>query len=216
MTVHLTHEQLCDLLLADPTLTSENESQLALQSDSDIVQDHLRACAVAPPNSPICATPSPTFATPPPPTPGSSSPRPTPSGHPSRLRTAFSRSPFTGPRPLWCLSRPSFRSACVARLQSLRHSTSSSVSTPAAESDEALLTDIDQMVSADVPAPMEPFANPTRYGNHNGHLLHSTEQLTCDLYPSFACLACGSLRTMAIAQQPDASAPPPGPASLSR
>jgi hypothetical protein len=42
MTLHLTNEQLCDLILADSSLWSENESP----TNSDIVQSHLRACPV--------------------------------------------------------------------------------------------------------------------------------------------------------------------------
>src|SRR5260370_1921857 len=42
MTLHLTHEQLCDLILADSSLPLEGNSQ----NDSDIVQAHLRACLI--------------------------------------------------------------------------------------------------------------------------------------------------------------------------
>src|ERR1700730_14718023 len=42
MTLHLTHEQLCDLILADSSLPLEGKSQ----NDSDVVQAHLRACRV--------------------------------------------------------------------------------------------------------------------------------------------------------------------------
>src|ERR1700724_481641 len=42
MTLHLTHEQLCDLILADSLLPLEGNSQ----DDSDVVHTHLRACLV--------------------------------------------------------------------------------------------------------------------------------------------------------------------------
>src|SRR5580704_1847025 len=46
MTLHLTHEQLCDLILADSSLPLENESRNDLKTDSDVVHAHLRACLV--------------------------------------------------------------------------------------------------------------------------------------------------------------------------
>jgi hypothetical protein len=39
--------------------------------------------------------------------------------------------------------------------------TAAATASQTTESDEALLSDIDQKVSADVPSPMEPLANPT-------------------------------------------------------
>src|ERR1700738_4080918 len=42
MTLHLTHEQLCDLILADSLLPLEGNSQ----DDSDVVHTHLLACPV--------------------------------------------------------------------------------------------------------------------------------------------------------------------------
>src|SRR4029077_1096139 len=44
MTLHLTHEQLCDLILADSSLPLEGEFQN--DHDSDVVQEHLQACLV--------------------------------------------------------------------------------------------------------------------------------------------------------------------------
>src|SRR5580698_11222045 len=43
MTLHLTHEQLCELILADSSLHPEDQSS---NGDSDIVQAHLRACLI--------------------------------------------------------------------------------------------------------------------------------------------------------------------------
>jgi hypothetical protein len=46
MTLHLTHEQLCDLILADSSLPPEGEPWNDREADSDIVQAHLQACLV--------------------------------------------------------------------------------------------------------------------------------------------------------------------------
>jgi len=43
MTLHLTHEQLCDVILAERSLPLEDEST-DRELGSDIVQAHLRAC----------------------------------------------------------------------------------------------------------------------------------------------------------------------------
>ena len=45
MTLHLTHEQLCDLILADSSLSHEDELHNE-SSDSDIVHTHLQACLI--------------------------------------------------------------------------------------------------------------------------------------------------------------------------
>src|SRR4030088_2795502 len=46
MTLHLSHEQLCDLILADLSLQPERESWNDQNADSDVVQEHLRACLI--------------------------------------------------------------------------------------------------------------------------------------------------------------------------
>src|SRR4030081_1939616 len=46
MTLHLSHEQLCDLILADLSLQPEHESWNDQNADSDVVHEHLRACLV--------------------------------------------------------------------------------------------------------------------------------------------------------------------------
>ena len=46
MTLHLSHEQLCDLILADLSLQPEGESWNDRKADSDVVHEHLRACLV--------------------------------------------------------------------------------------------------------------------------------------------------------------------------
>ncbi len=45
MNLHLTHEQLCDLILADSSLPSGHELQNAELTDS-MEQAHLRACLI--------------------------------------------------------------------------------------------------------------------------------------------------------------------------
>ena len=45
MTLHLTHEQLCDLILADASLAHEDDLHNE-SSDSDIVHTHLQACLI--------------------------------------------------------------------------------------------------------------------------------------------------------------------------
>ena len=49
MTLHLSHEQLCDLILADASLQRERESwndPNHLNAESDVVREHLRACLI--------------------------------------------------------------------------------------------------------------------------------------------------------------------------
>ena len=46
MTLHLSHEQLCDLLLADLSLQPERESWNDQNAESDVIHEHLRACLV--------------------------------------------------------------------------------------------------------------------------------------------------------------------------
>src|SRR5260370_4068471 len=46
MTLPLAHEQLCDLILADLSLQPEGECWNELKAESDVVQEHLRACLV--------------------------------------------------------------------------------------------------------------------------------------------------------------------------
>src|SRR5258708_26335811 len=46
MTLHLTHEQLCDLILADSSLPPEGEPWNDRQADSDVVQAHLQVCLI--------------------------------------------------------------------------------------------------------------------------------------------------------------------------
>lgn len=162
MTLHLTHEQLCDLVLADSSLPLEGVSQNRLEGSSDVVQAHLRAC-------PVCSAElsslrdslsnfrdaSVSFAR-------------------QEFARSYARRSSIAP-PQSYLSQPLYWAAAVVvfvaalfplsmhRQRPIVPATSAtaSVSPRTIESDEALLADIDQKVSADVPSPMEPLADPT-------------------------------------------------------
>ena len=158
MTLHLTHEQLCDLILADSSLWPENESP----TNSDIVQSHLRAC-------PVCSAELKSLRD--------------SLAHFRDASTSYARQEFAqihaqrssiAPphsllmQPLyWTAAAVVFVAALFPLSMHYQHpiskvtapATSTSVQTE--ESDDALLADIDQKVSADVPSPMAPLADPT-------------------------------------------------------
>jgi hypothetical protein len=159
MNLHLTHEQLCDLLLADSRPWPESGSENA----SDVVQAHLRAC-------PICAAELMSLRD--------------SVAHFREASTSYARQEFAQSYarrssiapPHSFLAQPLYWTAAavvfVAALfplslhrqrqppaAAVAHSVSASPQTT--ESDEALLADIDQKLSADVPTPMAPLADPT-------------------------------------------------------
>jgi hypothetical protein len=158
MTLHLTHEQLCDLILADSSFPSESESTL----NSDVVHAHLRACL-------ICSA-------------DLNSLRDSLS-HFHDATISYARQEFAQSYaqrssiapPHSYLSRPLYWTAAAIvfvaallplsmhRQQPTSHGVTAitSPSPQLTESDAALLADIDQKISADVPAPMEPLADPT-------------------------------------------------------
>ena len=160
MTLHLTHEQLCDLILADSSLPLEGEFQNG--HDSDVVQEHLRACLVCSAELRSLRDSLSHFR----------------DASVSYARQEFAqsyaqRSSIAPPHSY--LSQPLYWAAAavvfVAALFPLSMhrqrpvspvtATVASASPQTTESDEALLADIDQKVSADVPSPMEPLADPT-------------------------------------------------------
>jgi hypothetical protein len=162
MTLHLTHDQLCDLILADSSLPLEGEFEDALKSDSDIVQAHLQACLICSAELKSLRDSLSHFR----------------DASVSYARQEFAqsyarRSSIAPPHSF--LSQPLYWTAAVvifvAALFPLnmrrQHAVSSetmpaiSMSQQTAESDEALLVDVEQKVSADVPSPMEPLADPT-------------------------------------------------------
>jgi hypothetical protein len=163
MTLHLTHEQLCDLILADSSLPQEGEFQNALEINDDLVHEHLRACLT-------CSAELRNLRD--------------SLSHFRDASTSYARQQFAQQSyaqrssiapPHRYLSQPLYWAAAaivfVAALFPLsmhRQSAVAPVTATAAatspqitESDDALLADIDQKVSADVPSPMAPLADPT-------------------------------------------------------
>jgi hypothetical protein len=161
MTLHLTHEQLCDLILADTSLSHEDDL-LVETTDSDIVHTHLQACL-------ICSAELRSLR-------DSLAHFRDASVSYSRQEFAQSyaqRSSITPPhsflsQPLyWTAAAVVFVAALFPLSMHQKHvvspvtATATSGFTQATESDEALLADIDQKLSADVPSPMAPLADPT-------------------------------------------------------
>src|SRR5437764_617932 len=165
MTLHLSHEQLSNLILADASLQRERESWKDpnhLNAESDVVREHLRACL-------ICSAELKSLRD--------------SLSHFREASVSYARQEFAQSYarrssiapPHSYLSQPLYWTAAavvfVAALFPLsmhrQHPTVPVARTTAAtaplqrESDEALLADIDQKLSADVPAPMEPLADPT-------------------------------------------------------
>jgi anti-sigma factor RsiW len=153
MNLHLTHDQLCDLILADTSLQTNAES--------DVVEQHLQACL-------ICSAELKSLRD--------------SISHFRDASSSFARHEFAQSYaqrssiapPHSYLSQPLYWAAAavifVAALFPItlhqQHSAANSAVKATAvssqtESDDALLADIDQKVSADVPSPMEPLADPT-------------------------------------------------------
>jgi hypothetical protein len=162
MTLHLTHEQLCDLILADSSLPPEGEPWNDRETDSDVVQAHLQACLICSAELRILRDSLSHFRT----------------ASVSYARQEFAqsyaqRSSIAPPhsflsQPLyWTAAAVVFVAALFPLSMHRQHpispvtATATSASPQTMESDEALLADIDQKVSADVPSPMEPLADPT-------------------------------------------------------
>jgi anti-sigma factor RsiW len=155
MNLHLTHDQLCDLILADSQHRLNDDSD-----ESDVVEQHLQACL-------ICSAELKSLRD--------------SISHFRDASSAFARHEFAQSYarrasiapPHSYLSQPLYWAAAavlfVAALFPItmhQHSATTSAAkattvSSQTESDEALLADIDQKVSADVPSPMEPLADPT-------------------------------------------------------
>jgi anti-sigma factor RsiW len=154
MNLHLTHEQLCDLILAD--------SSLHPNDDSDVVEQHLQACLICSAELKSLRDSLSHFR----------------DASVSYAQQEFAqsyaqRSSIAPPHSY--LSQPLYWAAAAVlfvaalfpiTLHQQQHSVAISAAKAAAaapqlESDEALLVDIDQKISADVPSPMEPLADPT-------------------------------------------------------
>ena len=161
MTLHLTHEQLCDLILADLSLQPEGELWNDQKTDSDVVHEHLRACLVCSAELRSLRDSLSHFR----------------EASVSYARQEFAqsyaqRSSIAPPhsflsQPLyWTAAAVVFVAALFPLSMHRRHPVPSMARTTASslqttESDEALLADIDQKLSADVPSPMAPLADPT-------------------------------------------------------
>jgi hypothetical protein len=163
MNLHLTHDQLCDLILADPLFRLEGDSfESRSANDNEIVEAHLRACLVCSAELKSLRDSLSHF-------------------HDASLsyaRQTFAqsyaqRSSIAPPQSF--LSQPLYWVAAVvifiaalfpltihrSHPGSRATATAASTSSRTTESDDALLADIDQKVSADVPSAMEPLADPT-------------------------------------------------------
>ena len=162
MTLHLTHEQLCDLILADSSLQPEGESRTDLDLDSDVVRAHLGACLICSAELRSLRDSLSHFR----------------DASISYARQEFAqsyvrRSSIAPPhsylsQPLYWTAAAVVFAAALFPLSMHRQrpisrgaTTVTATSPQTAESDAALLADIDQEISADVPAPMQPLADPT-------------------------------------------------------
>ena len=166
MTLHLSHEQLCDLILADVSLQQEGESwndANDLNAESDVVHEHLRACL-------ICSAELRSLRD--------------SLSHFRAASVSFARQEFAQSYaqhssiapPHSYLSQPLYWAAAAVvfvaalfplsmhrqhPLPTVARTSASTSPVQTIESDEALLADIDQKLSSDVPEPMAPLADPT-------------------------------------------------------
>jgi hypothetical protein len=153
MTLHLTHEQLCDVILADSSLPREGTST--------IVQDHLRACLHCSAELESLRASISLFR----------------EASTSYAGQQFVRSCMkTGSiaPPQHFLTQPLYWAAAAVLLvaasfpinlyRQQHHPVPAATAVVAPHiivSNEALLEEVDQTLSADVPSPMEPLADPT-------------------------------------------------------
>jgi hypothetical protein len=154
MNLHLSHEQLCDLIFADLSLEPG--------SHSDVVHEHLRACLICSAELKSLRDSLSLFR----------------DASVSYAQQEFARSHAQRSSivpPHRYLTQPLYWAAAVLVIvaalfplnmrrqqPSLPAATKTAVSTASTpESDAALLADIDQKISDDVPAPMEALSDPT-------------------------------------------------------
>src|SRR5580700_9282172 len=153
MTLHLSHEQLCDLILADLSLQPEGESWNDSKAESDVVQEHLRACLVCSAELRSLRDSLSHFRD------ASVSYARQEFAHSYARRSSIAPPHSFLSQPLyWTAAALVFVAALFPLSMNRQHPVSNtttptaSVAPQTAESDEALLTDIDQKVSADVPS----------------------------------------------------------------
>jgi hypothetical protein len=164
MTLHLSHEQLCDLILADLSLQPEGESwndPNDRNAESDVVHEHLRACLVCSAELRSLRDSLSHFRD------ASVSFARQEFAHSYAQRSSIAPPHSYLSQPLyWAAAAVVFVAALFPLSMHRQHPTPPVAQTTASslqttESDEALLADIDQKLSADVPAPMAPLADPT-------------------------------------------------------
>jgi hypothetical protein len=155
MTLHLTHEQLCDVILADSSLPREGTSA--------VVHDHLHACLHCSAELESLRASLSLF-------------REAASSYAGQhfVRSCMKTGSIAPPHQY--LTQPLYWAAAAVLLVAAsfpvnlyrqQHAALPAAATAAvatsntAVSDEALLEEVDQTVSADVPSPMEPLSDPT-------------------------------------------------------
>ena len=160
MNRHLTHEQLCDLLVADPTPDIHDAGRL------ELLRDHLRSCERCSAELTSLTQSLTTF-------------RSTTTAwatHAWTHRSASAPLPFRSTPPSRILSLPALWTALAAVAVaatislSLHHQRPAATQTatatttmqpPATPSDEALLEEVDATLSSSIPSPMQPLNDPT-------------------------------------------------------
>jgi hypothetical protein len=156
--LHLTHEQLCDLLLADQPANQ-------LEDQSGVVQDHLRACLICSAELKSLRDSLSRFRD------ASISYASQQSAQLSTRRSSIAPPQQYLTQPLYWAAAAAIVVAAIFPLSMNRQRVAAPIAAQTTftaahashtrESDEALLEDIDQELSADVPSPMEPLADPT-------------------------------------------------------
>jgi hypothetical protein len=148
MNLHLSHEQLCDLIFA--------ELSLEPQEDRDVVHEHLRACLICSAELENLRDSLILFRD------ASASLARQEFAHYHARRSSIAPPHSVLAQPLYWAAAIMVIVAALFPLSMRRQSpppapqmTAQSIAAPA-ESDAALLADIDQEISSDVPAPMEP------------------------------------------------------------
>jgi hypothetical protein len=167
MTPHLTHEQLCDLILAQPTPEPQETGRL------DMLRDHIRTCEHCSAEFASLNTSLNTFR---------STADAWATGEWSRPRA--SQSPLPARATLWgSLPLPALWAAAAVLVVAatlplaLHHNPPATAPTPALvtaapprhannQSDEALLEEVNETLSSSIPSPMQPLDDPTA-GRHN-------------------------------------------------
>ena len=170
MTPHLTHEQLCDLLLSGHS----RAAWILSSPELDAARDHIQRCEVCAEEFATLTASMQLFRS----TANAWSSEQWNNGplaQSSRLKPVASGSRFSGlfPRPMLWAASAALAIAVAAPLALHYADDAGNGDTPAGvqsargratamQSDEALLEEINQTLSSSVPSPMQPLADPTR------------------------------------------------------